>query len=114
MSLTTASLQPSPQPVADQSADHATSASLLSMLVLSVYAAQKSNRQFRKLRRRFLWTSFKLKMQSRFKRKAGTLDDKILLYILLGILALILVFYFPIPTLIVALTVLILILAGVI
>ena len=114
MSLSTSTLQPAPGPVAEKPADNATSASLLSMLVLSVYAAQKSNKQFRKLKRRFLWTSFKLKVRSMFRHKAGEINDKILLYILLGIVALVLVFYYPIIALLLAVTVLVLILTGVI
>jgi len=85
-------------------------ASLLSMLVLSVYAAKKSKKEFRKLKRKFLWTAFKLKIKSMFSRRPS--DRQLVLYILLGILALVLVFYYPIAALIVAIVGLILYLTG--
>lgn len=84
------------------------------MLVLSVYAASKSKKEFRKLKRRFLWTAFKLKIKSMFRPRKRESDRKILLYVLIGILALILIFYAPIAALVVALIGLILYLAGVI
>src|SRR5690348_1050413 len=105
MSLSTASLQPAPEPVALPSVDHAGSASLLGMLVLSVYAAQKSNKQFRKLKRRFLWTAFKLKIKSLFSRKADISNERLIIYILLGIVALVLIFYYPLLALLLAVTV---------
>jgi hypothetical protein len=112
MALSTSLIQPSAQPQTEKPVDHTPSASLLSMLVLSVYAAQKTNKQFRKLKRRFLWTALKLKAKSMFRKKAGTSNDRILLYILLGIVALVLVFYYPLIALLVAAVVLILILTG--
>jgi len=111
MAFSTATVQPVQQPAA-QPAHPGATASLLSMLVLSVYAAQKSNKNFRKLKRRFLWTAFKLKMKSLFAKKAT--NDRVLIYILLGIVALVLVFYYPLIALLVAIAALVLILAGII
>jgi hypothetical protein len=110
MAFTTTTIHTVSTPVAEQPVDHTGAASLLSMLVLSVYAAQKSNKNFRKLKRRFLWTAFKLKLKSLFSRKAS--NDNILIYILLGVVALVLVFYYPLIALLVAVIALILILTG--
>jgi hypothetical protein len=90
--------------------DNTTTASLLSLLVLSAYAAHKSKKAMRKMQRKLLWTGLKLKMQSLFSKKRVT--DRVLIYILLGVIALVLVFYYPIAALIVAAVALILILTG--
>jgi len=82
------------------------------MLILSVYAANHSKKTVRKLKRRFLWTAFKLKVKSLFSRKKAASDRQLIIYILIGILALVLVFYAPIAALIIALVALILILTG--
>ncbi len=111
--MTTTTIQPVSKPASENTViGDATAASLLSMLVLSVYAAQKSKKSMRKLRRRFMWTAFKLKMKSLFAKKR--VSDRVLLYILLGVVALVLVFYYPLIALLVAVLALILILAGVI
>lgn len=110
MAFTTTTIQTVPTPASEQPVDQNGAASLLSMLVLSVYAAQKSNKNFRKLKRRFMWTAFKLKLKSLFSRKAS--NDNILIYILLGVVALVLVFYYPLIALLVAVIALILILTG--
>lgn len=73
-------------------------------------AAQKSKKEFRKLRRRFLWTSMKLKLKSLFSRKA--VSNRVLLYILLAVVFLALLAIDPLIALIVALVALILVLAG--
>ncbi|MFL5810460.1 MAG: hypothetical protein ACJ749_13125 [Flavisolibacter sp.] len=110
MAFTNTTIQTVSTPATEQPINHAGAASLLSMLVLSVYAAQKSKKNFRKLKRRFLWTAFKLKMKSLFSTKSS--NDNILLYILLGVVALVLVFYYPLIALLVAVIALILILTG--
>ena len=113
MALSTTTIQPVTEPVSNNSiVNDATAASLLSMLLLSVYAAGKSKKQLRKLKRKFLWTAFKLKIKSLFSGKR--VSDRVLIYILLGIIALVLVFYYPLIALLVAVIALILILAGVI
>lgn len=108
----TTTIQPVSEPVAPQTSNDGIAASLLSMLVLSVYAANKSKKAMRKLKRRFLWTAFKLKVKSLFSK--SRVSDRVLIYILLGVVALVLVFYYPIIALLVAVIALILILAGVI
>ena len=112
MAFTTMTNHPVSTPAQEHSVDHTAAASLLSMLVLSVYAAQKTNKKFRQLKRRYLWTAFKLKMKSMFSKKAANNNDRILIYILIGIVALVLVFYYPIIALILAVVALILILTG--
>jgi hypothetical protein len=112
MALTFTSVQApaSAEPVQNKSTP--VDSALLSMLVLSVYAAQGSRKAFRKLKRRFLWTAFKLKLKSFFAPKQAAADRQVVLYILIGILALVLIFYAPIAALIVALVGLILYLTG--
>jgi hypothetical protein len=105
-------VQPVNTPQADKPANPSVDATLLSMLVLSVYAGQLSKKQFRKLKRRFLWTAFKLKIQSIFSPNKAASERRVVLYILIGILALILIFYAPIAALILALVGLILYLTG--
>ena len=112
MALSTTTIQPSTQSVAEKSNDNAIAASLLGMLVLSFYAAKKTKKAMRKMKLRFMWTALKLKTKSFFSKQRIT--DKVLIYILLGVVALVLVFYYPIAALILALVALILILAGVI
>lgn len=112
MAFSSTTIQPAAQPAKDLPvSNNVATASLLSMLVLSVYAAQKSKKSFRKLKRKFLWTAFKLKLQSLFAPKRAT-ERKVLLYVLLGVLALVLVFYYPIAALVVAVVGLILYLTG--
>ncbi|MFL5742690.1 MAG: hypothetical protein ACJ75B_20890 [Flavisolibacter sp.] len=111
MAFSTMTNHPVSAPAQEHSVDHTAAASLLSMLVLSVYAAQKTNKKFRQLKRRYLWTAFKLKMKSMFSKRAAN-NDRILIYILLGVVALVLVFYYPIIALILAVVALILILTG--
>jgi hypothetical protein len=105
------------QPVAKPHADHPTGndmgAPLLSMLILSVYGAQKSKKAFRKMKRQFMWTTFKLKLKSMFSRKAD-ISNRTLIYILLGVVLLALLFIEPVLALVVAVILLILLLAGVI
>ena len=113
MAFSVTTLQPvsTPPPSATNN-ENTAAASLLSMLILSVYAANHSKKAVRKLRRRFLWTAFKLKVKSMFSRKKAVSDRQLIIYILIGILALVLVFYAPIAALIIALVALILILTG--
>ena len=112
MTFASTSLQPVSKPVAEKPVDDTIAASLLSMLLLSVYAANKSKKSLRKMKRQLMWTSLKLKFKSMMSNKR--VSDKVLIYILLGVIALVLVFYYPLAALIVALVALILILAGVI
>ena len=111
MALTTTTT-PVSNPVQEQPTNNnpVAEASILSMLVLTMYAANKSKKELRKLKRKFLWTSFKLKVNSLFSKKAT--DRQILLYVIIGVLALALIIVSPIAALIVALLGLILILTG--
>jgi hypothetical protein len=112
MAFSTTITQPVSQPVSEKPANNDVLSSLMGALMLSVYAAHKSKKAMRKMRRNLVWSAFKLKMKSLFSKKA--VSNQTLIYILIGIVALILVFYAPILALVIALVALILILAGVI
>jgi len=112
MAFSTTAVHPATQPVTEKPANNDALSSLLGALMLSVYAAQKSKKAMRKMRRNMVWSALKLKMKSLFSKKA--VSNQTLIYILIGIVALILVFYAPILALVIALVALILILAGVI
>lgn len=112
MAFSSTAIHPVSKPATDKPADNSIAASLLGMLLLSVYTAQKSRKNFRKMNRKLMWTALKLKVKSLFSNKR--VSDKILIYILLGVIALVLVFYYPLAALILAAVALILILAGVI
>jgi hypothetical protein len=109
MAFSTTAIQPVNTPVNEKPANTDILSSLLGALMLSVYAAQKSKKAMRKMRRHLVWSALKLKVKSMFSKKA--ISDRVLIYILLGVIALVLVFYYPIIALIVALVLLILILA---
>lgn len=109
MAFSTTAIQPVNPPVTEKPANTDVLSSLLGALMLSVYAAQKSKKAMRKMRRHLIWSALKLKVKSLFSKKA--ISDRVLIYILLGVIALVLVFYYPIIALIVALVLLILILA---
>lgn len=94
-----ASSQPAPvQPA--KTNDHTGMASLLATLMLTMYAAQKSKKQMRKLKRKAAITLLKLKMQSAFspvtsmfsKKPAQSISNRTLLYILLALAIIILLF----------------------
>jgi hypothetical protein len=112
MAFSTTAIQPVTPPVHEKPANNDVLSSLLGALMLSVYAAQKSKKAMRKMKRHMIWSALKLKAKSLFSRKA--VSDRVLIYILLGIIALVLVFYYPLVALVVALIALILILAHVI
>lgn len=76
---------------------------MLAALMLSVYAAQLSRRQMRKLKRKALWMFAKEKVRSLFTGRAGDISTRTLLYIILGVLVLILAFTVPVLALIVLL-----------
>lgn len=86
---------------------------LLSMILLSVYGAQMSKKTVRKLKRKYFWTSLKLKAKSIFTPKASAVADRTLIYIILGVALLALLIIDPVLVLALAVVVLILILAGV-
>jgi len=109
MAFSTTVVQPVNQPVSEKPANNDALSSLLAALMLSVYAAHKSKKAMRKMRRHMVWSALKMKMKSMFSKRA--ISDRTLLYILLGVVALVLVFYYPVIALIVALVLLILLLA---
>lgn len=113
MAFSTTAIQPVNKPVSEKPANPDLLAPLLGMLVLSVYTAHKSKKALRKLKRRFLWTALKLKVKSLFSKKADV-SDRTLIYILLGVIFLVLIFYAWPFALVLAAVALILILAGVI
>lgn len=86
-------------------------ASVLSAIVLSVYAGHKSRKQLRKLRRKMTWLLLKQKISSLFSTSAIS-DRQLVIYILIGVIALILLFTYPIAALVLALVALILLLTG--
>ena len=112
MAFSTSTVQPAAQPVNEKPSNTDAVSSLLAALMLSVYAAHKSKKAMRKMRRQLVWTAFKMKLKSLFSKKA--VSNQTLIYILIGVVALILIFVAPILALVLALVALILILAGVI
>jgi len=79
------------------------SAAALIAILLAMYAAQKSKKQLRKLKRQLAFTYLKdvlrskiNKFKSLFSKKPAPTSDRTLLYILLGLLVLILIFIEPI------------------
>jgi hypothetical protein len=88
----------------------ANSAAAIMAILIAMYAAQKSKKQLRKLRRRLAFTYFKdvvrnraNKFKSFFSRKPAPTSDRTLLYILLGLLVLILLFVEPVVAIVVLL-----------
>ena len=111
MAFTTTSIHPATKPVKPSSAHHDSITPLLGLLMLSVYAAHQSKKALRKMKRRFLWNALKMKLRS---NSAGSISDRTLIYILLGVALLALLIAAPILALVLVLVVLILILADVI
>jgi len=79
------------------------SAAALITILLAIYAAQKSKKQLRKLKRQLAFTYLKdvlrskiNKFKSLFSKKPAPTSDRTLLYILLGLLVLILIFIEPV------------------
>ncbi len=82
-------------------------AALLAALLLSVYAGQRTKKQLNKLKRRAVTELFKhrvkagfARVKSLFSKKAPAIDNRTLLYILLGLAVLILIFIEPIAAII--------------
>lgn len=87
--------------------------SLLSMLILSMYAAKKSRKAMRKMQHQLAWHMVKEKARSLFSKREGV-SNRTLLYILLAVIFLVILALSPIAALAVAVLLLILYLAGVI
>jgi cobalamin synthase len=82
-------------------------AALLAALLLSFYAGQKTKKELNKLKRRAIVELFKHRMKagfarakSLFSKKAAPVDNRTLLYILIGLAVLILIFIEPVIALI--------------
>src|SRR5438309_1454596 len=112
MAFNTSIIQPSNKQIIEKPKENNYPASLLSMIVLSVYAAHQSKKSFRKLKRKFVWTAFKLKFKSMFSRKADGVSRNVIIYIILGVLILALLIISPIAALVLAIIGLILLLSG--
>jgi hypothetical protein len=111
MSFSTSIVQPVTKPVNEKPASNNFGTSLLGLLMLSVYAAHKSRKAMRKMKRQLVWQGFKLKVKSMF---SNGVSDRTLIYILVGVVLLALLFIEPVLVLVLALVLLILILAHVI
>jgi hypothetical protein len=112
MALCTSTVQPvAPAEQSGLPVDSGVMASLLSLILLSVYAGQKSRKQLRRLKRRVTWLLIKQKIRSFFSY-ADVSDRQLLIYILLGIIILVLILFYPIAALVLAIIALILLLTG--
>ncbi len=105
MALSSTSIQQAPAPVKQPvSYGNDGAATILAALMLTVYAAQKSKKQLRKLKKKAVVELFKYKMKATFskfkslfsKNAPANIDNRTLLYILLGLAVLILIFIEPI------------------
>jgi len=67
---------------------------LLSMVLLSVVAANGSKKALKQLKFKLLWTGFKQKIKSLFSKK-DTLSTRTIVYILIGVVLLALLFIDP-------------------
>ena len=84
---------------------------VLSMLLLSMYGAQMSKKTVRKLKRKFFWTSLKLKAKALLPQQR--VSDRTLIYIILGAALIALLIIDAVLVLALAAVVSILFLAGV-
>ncbi|GAA4329418.1 hypothetical protein [Flaviaesturariibacter amylovorans] len=101
MSLTTTTVQPqaeTPVPVPTQPDNH--SAPLLAAVMMSVFAAQLSRRQLRRLKRRAMWGLVKARFSALFGRRDSGISNRTLIYILLGVAVVILCFVAPVAAIV--------------
>ncbi|HEY0752301.1 MAG TPA: hypothetical protein VGD26_14175 [Chitinophagaceae bacterium] len=91
--------QPIEKTESNTTIDNTGAASVLAAIALTVYAAQKSRKQLRRLKRKALLTLFRYKLQATlsrmfkpFSKAEPQISNRTLLYILLGIAVLILLF----------------------
>ena len=110
MALSSTAVQPQGSFPHISNSTPADSATAIMAILIAMYAAQKSKKQLRKLRRRLAFTYFKEvvrnkanKFKSFFSRKPAPTSDRTLLYILLGLLVLILLFVEPVVAIVVLL-----------
>lgn len=114
MAFSATSVHPIAKNTPNTPVDNYTLPSLLGMLILTAYAAKKGSKSFNKTKRQLAWSLMKYKAKSLFSKKAQSVSDRTILYILLGVLFLVLLAISPISALVVAVAALILYLAGVI
>ncbi len=85
--------------------------SILSMLILSAFAAKKGSRSMGKMKRQLAWTMLKYKATHPFAKRANGVSNRTLIYILIGVLFLVLLAISPLAALIAAIVLLIIILS---
>ena len=96
MALTTTSVQPQQQQEHSTASTATNSAAALMGMLLALYVAKKGTREFRKLRRKLTFALLKNKLGSIFSRKGKrAISTTTLLLILIGVLALALIFVEP-------------------
>src|SRR6185369_2257492 len=97
MALTSISVQPQQQNEHSTASTVTNSAAALMGMLLALYVARKSGKEFRKLRRKLTFALLKNKFRSIFSRKGKReISTTTLLLILVGLLALALIFVEPI------------------
>jgi Mg2+/citrate symporter len=113
MAFSTSTTKPAQEtvPATQKPTNDVAAASLLSALLLAVYAGAKSRKQLRRLKRQTTWLLVKQKARSLFSRNAAS-ERQTIIYILLGIAVLALIFASPVAALVLAIIGLILILTG--
>jgi hypothetical protein len=104
-------LQPVSKPETTNTINHHYPEALLTLVLLSAFAANQSRKALRKMKRKLVWDAFKMKVTSFFHSPAN-ISNRTLIYILLGVVLLAVVLINPLLALILAVLALILILAG--
>ena len=100
MAFTSSTVQPQQETPSNPLSNAAEPASMVAALLLSVYAAQKSRKQLRKLRRKAVLTFLKLRIKQSIsnlfsRKKIEGISTRTLLFILLALLVLILLLTLP-------------------
>jgi hypothetical protein len=105
MAFNATTVQPVAKPSVPTTLTHDHSASILAAVVLSVYAAKKSKKGLRRLKRTAMVALFRHRLQQQWyqfrsffskKAKPQSISNQTLIYILIGLLVLILLFVSPI------------------
>ena len=104
MAYSSTVVQPQGNPPGDfNNSTPSNSGTTLIAILLAMYAAQKSKKQLKKLKRQLAFTYMKEvvrnkmnKFKSLFSKKPAPASDRTLLYILLGLLVLVLIFVEPV------------------
>ncbi len=105
MAFTSTTIQPAPAPAAEPSVTSTSvAAPILTALLLTAFAAQKSKKGLRQLKKQAVVALFKYRVNATFskvkslfsKNAPSNIDNRTLLYILLGLAVLILLFIEPV------------------